>query len=434
MKNENSKEFLDIYEAYVYAYPAVIFELTRRAYLNSSPNGKRIKKTNVLVHDVALADASFHNVVAPNIDTVYSQSWLDLSEGALILEKPELDRYVSIAFLDAYTNCENIIGTGTDGNHAARYLITGPDFAGDVPKEYQQIALPTNNAWGIVRTIIYGKDDMEAVRKIQEKLVFQPYGNARQEVIYPIYDPELDYKPIEKISDLSLEEFFKIFNEILEHNPDKYAPVDKLQQWRAYGIGAGETFTDEQAIRNLEHDIKQKFLKETNRSLGEGNQKNHWSYPDPSIGIYKTDYLLRANVARNGLGANPVTMCVYPSIYVDQEGNPLNGKERYQIHFEKGQLPPVNENGFWSITLYDSEERYLVENEIHRYGINDRDILRENEDGSIDILIQQEKPENEPIENWLPSGSESFNLILRIYLPRDEVITGQWEPPVLHKV
>lgn len=434
MAINNKKIFQDIYDAYVYAYPAVILELTRRVSLNPSKDGKKILKTNTFSHTTALADASFKHVVAPNIDTVYSQGWLDLSEGALILEKPDLDRYVSIAFLDAYTNCENIIGTGGDGNQAARYLITGPDFTEEVPKGYQQIALPTNKNWVIVRTIIYGKDDIEAVKEIQSKLQFKPYGNAKQEIVYTSHHPEFVYKPIEKITNLSLEEFFTIFNELLEGNQDKYAPKDKLEQWKAYGIGQGEVFTSKKEVRALEAEVKQAFLAETNRGLKEGNKINNWSYPNSDIGIYKTDYLLRANVARNGLGANPVTMCVYPSIYTDEKGNPLDGNKRYQIHFEKGQLPPVNENGFWSITLYDSKERYLVENEIHRYGINDRDVLKENADGSIDILIQQERPEEEFVTNWLPSGKEAFNLVLRIYLTREEVITGQWKPPVVREI
>ena len=430
----NKKVFQDIYNAYVYAYPAVILELTRRVSLNPSKDGKESLKTNTLYHTTALADASFKNVVAPNIDTVYSQAWLDLSEGALIFEKPELDRYVSIAFLDAYTNCENIIGTGGDGNQKENYLITGPNFTGEVPEGYKQLALPTNKNWVIVRTIIYGKDDVEAVKEIQSKLQFKTYGNAKQEVIYPAYRSDFVFKPIEKITNLSLEEFFTIFNELLIGNPDKYAPQGELKQWKDYGIGAGETFTSDEEIRKIENEVKQKFLEETSRGLTEGGTVNYWSYPDDTIGIYKTDYLLRANVARNGLGANPVTMCVYPATYVDSEGNPLDGRKRYQIHFEKGQLPPVKEHGFWSITLYDSKERYLVENEIHRYGINDRDKLKENEDGSIDILVQQERPEEEWVSNWLPSGNEAFNLILRIYLTKETVISGEWKPPVIRQI
>lgn len=432
MATDNKKVFQDIYEAYVYAYPAVILELTRRASLNPSEDGRVVYKTNTLYHSIALADASFQHVVAPNIDTVYSQAWLDLRKGALIFEKPKLDRYVSIAFLDAYTNCENIIGTGGDGNQAQRYLITGPEFAGEVPAGYQQIALPTNKSWVIIRTIVYGKNDIEAVKEIQSKLQLKTFGNAEQEAVYTSYHPEFVFKPIEKITSLPLEEFFTIFNEVLEENPDKYAPREKLEQWKSYGIGSGQNFME--AIKQAEAEVKNRFLEETGRGLTGENKLNHWSYPDAAIGIYRTDYLLRANVARNGLGANPVTMCVYPSIYVDAQGKPLEGSKRYRIHFEKGQLPPVREHGFWSITLYDSKERYLVENEIHRYGINDRDVLKENADGSIDILIQQERPQEEFITNWLPSGKEAFNLVLRIYLTKEEVISGEWLPPVVQEI
>lgn len=432
--SNTKKIFNDIYDAYVYAYPAVILELTRRTSLNPSKDGKKVLKTNTLSHTSALADASFKNVVAPNIDTVYSQAWLDLSEGALIFEKPELNRYVSIAFLDAYTNCENIIGTGGDGNQKETYLITGPDFTGEVPAGYTQLALPTNKNWVIVRTIINGKDDVEAVKEIQNKLQFKVFGNAKQEVIYPSYQPDFAFKPIEKITNISLEEFFAIFNKLLIGNPDKYAPKDKLNQWKSYGIGQGETFNIGKDVRQVEAQVKQKFLEETSNGLAEGSKTNAWSYPNESIGIFKTNYLLRANVAKNGLGANPITMCVYPSTYVDSKGQPLDGRKRYQIHFEKGQLPPVYEHGFWSITLYDSKERYLVENEIHRYGINDRDTLKENEDGSIDILVQQERPEEILVSNWLPSGNEPFNLILRIYLAKETVFSGEWKPPVIQEI
>lgn len=430
----NEKLIQDIFEAYVYAYPAVIEELTRRAYLNPARDGKQGYKTNTYYHSTALADASFKNVVAPNIDTVYSQAFLDLSEGALVLEKPELDRYVSITFLDAYTNCEHYIGTGADGNQAQKYFITGPDFIGEVPSGHTQIALPTQKNWSIVRTIIYNRDDIAAVKKIQEKIKLHPFGAAKQETVYKNYQLELDYKPIAKITALTLEEFFGIFNELLKGNKDQYAPADKLEQWKAYGIGAGEVFTIKEEIKEIEQAVKERFLTATGKGLSENGKLNGWTYPDAAIGIYKTNYLLRANVARNGLGANPVTMCVYPSIYTDSKGNALDGNKNYKLHFEKGQLPPVNEFGFWSITLYDSKERYLVDNEINRYGFNDRDVLQENEDGSIDIYIQKKKPEETKVSNWLPSPGEAFNLVLRIYLAKEEVFTNVWQPPVIWEI
>jgi hypothetical protein len=96
------------------------------------------------------------------------------------------------------------------------------------------------------------------------------------------------------------------------------------------------------------------------------------------------------------------------------------------MHFEQDELPPVN--GFWSITLYDNDG-YLVENEIKRYAIGDRDELSFNENGSLDIFIQHESPGKDHESNWLPAPADDFNLVLRLYWPRMEILTGEWNPP-----
>ena len=268
------KEFFeDIYEAYVYAYPAVIEELTRRSYLNSKRGGEERLKTNTLYHTAALADATFKNVVAPNIDTVYSQAWIDLKDGALVLHKPHLDRYVSIAILDAYTNCEHIVGTGGDGAEETDYLIIGPDYKGEIPAQYKAISLPTNRNWLIIRTIIYGREDIEEVKRIQREITLSPFQNTMQEVLYPQYQEDLEYKPIEKISSLSLKEFFGIFNELLKENVDAYAP-ESLKTWEKYGIKAGGVYEEKEEAeeKELEEEIKKRFARETAGGL-KGDEK-----------------------------------------------------------------------------------------------------------------------------------------------------------------
>ncbi|MBO7335449.1 MAG: DUF1214 domain-containing protein, partial [Lachnospiraceae bacterium] len=133
-----------------------------------------------------------------------------------------------------------------------------------------------------------------------------------------------------------------------------------------------------------------------------------------------------------GLGANPVSMCIYPSTVIDNEGKQLNGANDYVLHLDT--LPPLNKDGFWSVTLYDNRERYLVENEIHRYGITDRTELKQNADGSYDLYIQNKRPEGEKAENWLPAPKEDFCLVFRIYLPGDEVTKGNWTIPAVKRV
>jgi hypothetical protein len=124
----------------------------------------------------------------------------------------------------------------------------------------------------------------------------------------------------------------------------------------------------------------------------------------------------------------PPEEAVYYSYYTDKDGELLNGKNRYRIHFEKGQLPPAQ--AFWSYTVYDSD-RYLVENPIRRYAIGDRNPLQYNADGSLDIYLTKESPGKRRESNWLPIGDGEFNLTLRIYIPVPEFLKDRsvWNDP-----
>jgi len=127
------------------------------------------------------------------------------------------------------------------------------------------------------------------------------------------------------------------------------------------------------------------------------------------------------------LGANLPEDAVYPNLVYDINGDPLEGKYRYQIHFEADQLPAVN--AFWSLTVYNADE-FLVENEFNRFALGDRDQLAYNEDGSLDLYIQSTPPAMNQRANWLPAPQEGqFFLTLRLYWPKPEVLAGDWLPP-----
>ncbi|MCY1247920.1 hypothetical protein D9M72_612960 [compost metagenome] len=112
---------------------------------------------------------------------------------------------------------------------------------------------------------------------------------------------------------------------------------------------------------------------------------------------------------------------------MDRDGQRLNGSNRYVMHFDKAELPPVK--GFWSLTLYNSKQ-LLSANPLDRYALGDRDDLHYNADGSLDLYIQQEQPEKaEQRSNWLPAPQGEFSLFLRLYWPKDSVLDRQWLPP-----
>jgi len=153
-----------------------------------------------------------------------------------------------------------------------------------------------------------------------------------------------------------------------------------------------------------------------------------WTGGSKAVGRYGTNYAARAQVARIGLGANPPEDATYLHCHQDADGKPLDGSHRYRIHFAKGELPPVK--AFWSVTVYD-EAGYFTANALHRFAIGDRDALKLNPDGSLDLYIQHASPGPAKESNWLPSPAEPFNLSLRLYWPGEAILDGKWIPPAV---
>ncbi|MBA1432717.1 MAG: DUF1214 domain-containing protein [Epsilonproteobacteria bacterium] len=164
-----------------------------------------------------------------------------------------------------------------------------------------------------------------------------------------------------------------------------------------------------------------------------GTIVNGWQIPTKSVGVYGIDYLQRATTALYGLGANPYYWALYPLNVTDKNGKVPMGDKKYVIHFDKGQLPPVD--AFWSITIYD-KDGFPIDNSIDRYALGDRDDMKFNKDGSLDIYIQAKAPSKEKKSNWLPSNGkqEVVSLVLRMYGPKQVAIDGKWQPPYLEEV
>jgi hypothetical protein len=151
--------------------------------------------------------------------------------------------------------------------------------------------------------------------------------------------------------------------------------------------------------------------------------------PEWRIDDRRRAYATRAAAARAGLYGNHGYEADYEIVYVDADGEPLNGAHRYELHLE--QLPPVD--AFWSLTMYNVPRFLLVENPIDRYSIGDRTPgLEIAPDGSLTILMQTEPPENQA--NWLPTPSGDFRPIMRLYQPRPEVLSGDYRLPAIHRV
>jgi hypothetical protein len=169
--------------------------------------------------------------------------------------------------------------------------------------------------------------------------------------------------------------------------------------------------------------------------LREGVKKlkteNGWIVMPKNMGNYGADYETRAGIAMVGLGAIHPHDVAYPTAFIDGDGKPLDGASRYVLHFDKGQTPPTNAT--WSVSMYDPQGFY-VPNPINRYNLAAWMPINYNPDGSLDLFIQASSPGADKEANWLPAPSSGpFNLTVRNYWPKGEVLEGSYKLPPVRK-
>lgn len=428
-------------EAYIYGYPLVLMDVTRRVLTAVSKAGGTKAPLNQINHLRAFPDHTFTDVVSPNADTLYSTAWLDLGNEPFVLSVPDVgQRYYLMPMLDAWTNVFASLGVRTTGQAADNFAITGPGWDGYLPRDVTEIRSPTDTVWLIGRTQTNGKDDYAAVHAIQDQYMLTPLSAWGKDYIPPDnvpVAPGIDVKtpPSEQVGRMDAATFFGRLNALMKNNPPAPDDAEAIARFAEVGIAPAKPFDlnalEPLARKGVEQSValgQAKIIAEARKPHGQ--KINGWDFMIKT-GSYGTDYLLRAVIALVGLGANLPKDAIYPHATEDSDGQPLNGANRYVIHFPKGEVPPVN--AFWSITMYNDRQAF-VENPIDRYAIGDRDKLEFNDDRSLTIYIQHDSPGRERESNWLPAPADSFNLILRLYWPSKEIIHGTWKMPPVERV
>lgn len=425
-------------EAYVYGYSLVTMEMTRRVMTNEATVVGTRGPMGRFVSLKEYPNAAFRDVTAPNADTLYSSAWLDLSKEPYVVDIPaEGDRYYLLPMLDAWTNVFQVPGKRTTGDGAQKYLITGPGWSGTVPAGLTEYKSPTSLVWILGRTYCTGTpEDYAAVHAIQAQYSLVPlsaYGNPYTPPAGTV-DPTIDMKtPVrDQVHALDVAAYFQLLATLLKNNPPAAADAPMVAKLARLGIVPGQAFDvnrlGPEAVTALQGVPKIAQGQILGHFKQAGEDKNGWIYTTRA-GIYGTDYLQRALIAAIGLGANRPQDAVYPTSEVDGDGKPYDGANRYVMHFPKGQTPPAK--GFWSLTMYDGAY-FFVENPLNRYTVSSRSDFKYNDDGSLDVYIQNESPGKEKESNWLPAPAGKFILMLRLYWPQEtapSIIDGSWTPP-----
>ena len=427
-------------DAVVYGLPLVIAELTKRVQTNvAAPEPNAHAPVNQFGSMVKYPTAADKDIVRMNVDTLYSFAFLDLTAEPIILSVPDTrGRYYLMPLIDAWTNVFASPGKRTTGTKAGNFAITGPGWTGTLPAGMTEYKSPTNLVMIGGRTQANGPADYPAVNAIQKQYKVTPLSAWGKPYTPPagVVNPGVDMSPpVEQVAKMSAATYFKTLAALLKASPPPPADAPMLAQLAKIGIVPGQDFDmsklDPVVAKGLEKSVETAMAKLQADAKETGKPVNGWNILPMNLAAFGTDYGLRAVIALIGFGANIAADAVYPSAFVDADGKPLDGANRYVLHFDKGQAPPAN--AFWSLTMYNAQS-FFVENPINRYNIAAWMPLKYNKDGSLDIYIQRESPGKAKESNWLPAPEGEFSVTMRIYWPKPEALDGTWKPTAIARV
>ncbi len=381
-----------------------------------------------------LKTAKDRTIVTPNNVTIDAYGSYDVSKEPVVVQVPALaePRWYLVQIGSRFDEVVRNIG-GIHGAQPGAYLITGPDFRGPVPGNMIQVPTPTKIGVVAARVFIAGDADVPKAVRAQQGFQMMPLSAYLREgaAWQPKQRAQLPRFQGEVPADLRyFAELGFSMQQSLSRNADRDdAMVAALHR---IGLSVADGFDwaslDAPTRRGLARAAKAgaQIVDSTWKSLP---TIDGWRYTMAG-GRAGHDFALRAAMTKFVVGAQLAEEVVYPNAAVDDKGEPLNGANRYVLHFDKDRIPPALQ--FWNLSLY-GDDMYFVDNDFGRYSIGSTtDGLKKNADGSVTVLIQKDRPAD--TSNWLPAPAGSFNLTMRFYGPTPQVLDGSYRLPGVRRV
>jgi hypothetical protein len=438
-------------EAYVYGFPMVMNLKTIYNYVLDEQSPEYKGPFNQLSCTARLFTPEDKAVVSPNADTPYCMYWLDLRAEPQILSVPEMDpnRFYHFQFIDLYTHNFSYVGTLSTGNEAGKFLVAGPDWKGQKPEGVKDvIRSETDFVFHVVRTQLFGPEDLEEVKAIQESYSLEPLSTFLGTAA-PAAPPLPDFPKWDEGSQFD-DRFFG-YLDFMMTLLKKPGPGEKdlWNELARLGIGTDGTFN----LASLPADIQDALKAGVTKGFDDIEQffNEHGKDPLSSSKTFGTrefltesaqtnfglasPSMLRSASAYMGLYGNSGAEAVYPAYLVDAEQQPLDtSANSYTLTFAEGMFPPVE--SFWSLTMYDGKTMLFIDNSLDRYLLNSTmmEQFQLGEDGSLVLYIAKDSPGQKLEGNWLPAPDGPLYMILRLYGPQAEALEGKWTPPALHRV
>jgi len=428
-------------EAYTYGFPLVDSYRVQYSYFVDRQNPEFKASWNQIVNTPRVYTPADTAIQTPNSDTPYSFVGMDLRTEPIVLTVPVIDksRYFSVQLIDAYTFNFDYIGSRTTGNDGGSFLVAGPNWKGELPKGVKKVfRSETQFVFAVYRTQLFNPGDLDNVKKVQAGYKAQTLSAFLGQPA-PKAAPAIDFiKPLTPAEEKTSPQFFNILNFVLRFCPTNPSETELMARFAKLDIGAGKTFDASKLTPEMKAAIEKGMadswvdLEGLKKEFDEGKVSSGDVFGTRAF--LKNNYLYRMIAAALGIYGNSKEEAMYPTYYVDETKQKLDGANRYTLRFAPGQLPPVN--AFWSLTMYEMPQSLLVANPINRYLVNSPMLpqFKKDPDGGLTLIIQNESPGKDKEANWLPAPKGPFAMIMRLYWPKAEATEGKWTSPPLQKV
>jgi hypothetical protein len=427
--------------AYIWGSPMVVMQTSRDAMTKGgdapvtpeqfNQTGKLFAPVNQLAIAWGMLGPKFAAVQSANSDTLYTVTWFDVSKEPYILHLPDTKgRYYTFQFIDAWTNNFYYASTRTKGSQEQAYALVAPGWTGTLPANVTRIDCPTPTGFIPGRIFVASEKDVAAVNALQKQVTMTPLSSYGKKY----GPPRVKVVPAKKYTgDLA---FFEQLGDTLAINGAPATDAGILGLVKNIGLTTNHGFDpselSDREKKSLAQAVKDGETILAAKSASMGKNVNGWQLSPVLDEYFGDSYLFRAAIAYQAFGVNTPIEAYYPSVFKDVDGKVLDGSTgKYTIKFQKGKTPPAG--AFWSVTMYDAKKRLMVENSINRYKIGSADKLKAGADGSTTLYIQVDSPGKDKESNWLPAPKEPFYMLMRIYLPKIEILNGQYEIPSVEK-
>lgn len=419
--------------AYRWGYPLMAMATNNRETYGSTTNAFYNMKT--AADEKSQRDRGF------NAETLYSAGALDLSKEAMVFSMPPVgDRYVVFPVQDAWGNIDNVIGTRTEGNNGGTYLISGPGWKGSVPSGMKHFQVHTSVAFLPGRSMIRSPEDAKIFADtVQDKFTITPLSRWGKGAPNPNRDSIKDPLKLEASRNYNvllpatpISDYFNQLNTLLLTNPPYDYDKPVLQRFATLGIGPGLKFDINRFSPAVRSAIEE-FGRTDVPATGKLNAEKGLDFRmNRMLGNYGTAYWERYYTLFGGLGSNLLEDAAYFFLNKDESEAKLDGSKRYVVRLEAAQIPKTK--AFWSLTLYDKDFFLPQGLPMGRHVRNSMNGMKLGADGSLVIYLQPDSPGADKEDNWLPTPRDTYFVVMRVYGPEGDILTGKWQQPAVRRV